>query len=77
MTKASLSILLCAAAMVTACGERAQTTGDGTVKYDVPSWQGAENRYVTPSWQQGDRASWDKQLRRRTQSQNEHVRISH
>lgn len=77
MTKTRLSILLCAAALVTGCGERAQTTGDGTVTYDVPSWQGAQNGYVTPGWQQGDRASWEKQLRRRTQSQNEHVRISH
>ena len=77
MTRIRLSILLCAVAILAACGERAQTTGDGSTKYDAPSWQGAENRYVTPGWQQGNRASWEKQLRRRTQSQNEHVRISH
>ena len=77
MTRTCLSILLCAAAILTACGEKAQTSGEGTMTSDAASWQGAENRYVVPGWKEGDRVSWETQLRRRTQSQNEHVRISH
>jgi hypothetical protein len=72
---ARLSILLCAAALIMACGERPQTATAATKKSDANAWEGADNRYVAQGWQEGDRASWEGQLRARTQTQNEYVKI--
>jgi hypothetical protein len=40
------------------------------------SWQAPENSgYVAPGWTSGDERSWDEQLRRRAQNQNEYTRV--
>jgi hypothetical protein len=72
---ARLSILSCVAALVIACGEKPQTTNAAVKKSDAQSWQGADNPYVAPGWKEGDRISWEEQLRTRTQTQNEYVKI--
>jgi hypothetical protein len=76
MMSARLSIVLCVAALVVACGEKPQTTSEAVKKSDTQSWQGAENSYVTPGWKEGDRASWEEHLRTRTQAQNEYIKIN-
>lgn len=40
-----------------------------------PVWDAAADPYVVPGWTSGDKASWLAEVNRRTQSQNEHLRI--
>ena len=55
------------------CTERVQTTSAD--KGSAPAWQGAADPYTAQGWKAGDEASWKAQLQRRTQAQNEYVRI--
>jgi hypothetical protein len=67
--------VMCAALMLCACSEKAQTISDKR-KSDTPAWNGAPNSSsVAGGWKVGDEASWDQQMRKRAQSQNEYVRI--
>ncbi|MEO8599699.1 MAG: hypothetical protein ABI656_07705 [bacterium] len=70
----SLSTL--AALSLVACGERDQLINGSTVKSDGKPWQGAKNDFVVRGWTPGDKESWEKQIRTRTQNQNEYVRIN-
>jgi hypothetical protein len=64
-----------------ACGEREQVAEFKRGKYqgkpDSPSWENptpvAELR--GSQWKQGDRASWEEQIKKRQMSQHEHRRI--
>lgn len=40
-----------------------------------PAWDGAGNAFVAPGWKPGDKASWQQQMTRRAQSQNEYLRV--
>ncbi|TFZ01527.1 hypothetical protein [Ramlibacter rhizophilus] len=65
-----------ALAALAGCADREQTaTG---VKSDQPSFAGtgAPAPYALADWKQGDKASWEQQLRARTQRQNEYVRVN-
>jgi hypothetical protein len=42
---------------------------------DVAAWQGAQDPFVVPGWKPGDKASWESELQKRAQGQNEYVRI--
>jgi len=42
---------------------------------DTKSFEMAQNGNVAPGWQSGDPASWEAQLRRRAQAQNEYARV--
>ncbi|MEP7058127.1 MAG: hypothetical protein ABI809_10200 [Caldimonas sp.] len=58
--------------LLSACGERIQTTATGPEKKsDTPSWQSGNNVFVAPGWTPGDKASWEAQLRNRAQAQND------
>ena len=60
------------AALLGACTERVQTNDPkAESKVDVPGWKGGEARYTVPGWTPGDEKSWDAQLRRRAQNQND------
>ncbi len=61
-------------AALAACGERPQTLERGRVS-DVPAWQGAQDPFVAAGWKPGDKASWEAELQRRAQGQNEYVRM--
>jgi hypothetical protein len=66
---------LCAALLLGACGEKAQTISDKR-RSDTPAWNGApDSLSVTVGWKAGDQSSWEQQMRKRAQSQNEYVRI--
>jgi hypothetical protein len=67
---AGLALLLALAA----CSEKPQ--GVMTRKADTPAYQGAQDPFVAPGWKVGDQASWQEQLRKRAQSQNEYLRIA-
>ena len=70
-------LLYCAAAALLAglagCGEKPQTLG--ATKIDTPPWDAAKDPFVVPGWTSGDKASWEAELRQRTQyGQNEYTR---
>jgi hypothetical protein len=65
-----------AAALLPACGDRVQMLESG-VKIDMQAFQGTGMPYSVPGWKQGDKASWEQQVKVRTQSgQNDYVKIN-
>jgi len=75
MTGAIRLGLACVAALVlTACGESAQQASAGAKGSD-PSWTGASSGHSAEGWKAGDQTSWEEQMRRRSEAQNEYVRI--
>ena len=70
--------LLCAmafAATLAACAEKPQTLESG-VKVDVQAFEGTGMPYAAAGWKQGEKASWEQQLKVRTQNgQNEYGRF--
>ena len=68
-------ILVSAAFMLCACGEKAQTAG--AAKQDAAAYSGTGKPFVDPGWKQGDKASWESQLRARMQgSQNDYSKAN-
>jgi hypothetical protein len=62
-------------ATLAACTEKPQTLDSG-VKVDAKAFQGTGMAYAVPGWKQGDEASWEQQVKTRTQTgQNEYVRV--
>ena len=58
-----------------ACGERPQTLESGARKPDQKvAQQPADKSEVAPGWTDGDKASWEQQIRNRSQAQNEYAR---
>lgn len=71
---ALLGVVLLAAGL-TACADKPQTASGPSKKGDSKPWDGStEAGYTAPDWKQGDRASWEQQLRARNQQQNEYTR---
>ena len=67
----------CGVLALGACGERPQEVGSSPVKKaDSPAAGGASNAYVAPGWKTGDATSWEQQMRKRAQGQNEYSRIA-
>jgi len=71
--KTAITLSLAAAALLlTACGEKLQTAG--TKKLDAKPWEGGQIGYAVAGWKAGDQASWEQQLKARSQGQNEYSR---
>jgi hypothetical protein len=68
---ATLLALAALAALLGACGEKPQTAGR---KSDALASSGANAAYTAPGWKPGDQASWESQMRNRSQNQNEYSR---
>lgn len=75
MKRARIIVLALGIAALCACGEKAQTANSAK-KVDAQAFEGAQNPYGSAGWKAGDRASWEEQLRARTQGQNEYVRVN-
>ena len=58
--------------VLAACGEKPQTSG--TRKVDAAPAQGAVAAYTAPGWKPGDATSWETQMKKRAEGQNEYVR---
>jgi hypothetical protein len=69
------AVLALAAFGLTGCGEEPQQGTQAARKVDTQSWDGAQAKFTANGWQAGDRASWERQLKERSQRQNEYVRI--
>jgi hypothetical protein len=60
--------------LLAACGDPGNRP-PGARAPDQKTWQGAAEPYVAPGWTPGDAQSWDEQMRKRVQGQNEYTRI--
>lgn len=64
--------LMTVLAMLAACGETVQTIPVGkSTRVDKQSWQIKDNGFLAPGWTPGNEASWDAQLKKRAQAQND------
>ncbi len=71
------AVLLLLAVTLAGCGERAQTSDQLASRRGLqPAWDAAANPFVEPGWKSGDQASWQAQMTKRAQNQNEFVRLN-
>jgi len=69
-------IWLPAVALLAACGEDPQTIGTAG-RADASAYQGTGKPYAVPGWKQGDKTSWEQQLKVRTQNgQNDYAKVN-
>ncbi len=69
----NLLLIVASACVLAACGEKPQ--GIGGVKNDAAPYTGTGKTYAEKVWTQGDKKSWESQVRARTQNgQNDHVK---
>ena len=66
--------LVSACLALAACGEKPQTSG--TRKADTAPSQGAMAAYSAPGWKAGDATSWEAQIKKRSDGQNEYTRTA-
>ena len=60
--------------VLAACGEKPQTAGS-VKKTDGKIWEASDNAYIASGWKAGDRTSWEEQMRKRAQSQNDYATV--
>ena len=65
--------LLPAVLVLGGCAERAQSVGSRAAQ---PPWDAAANPFVVPGWKTGDQASWQQQMTKRAQNQNDYARVN-
>jgi hypothetical protein len=73
MKALTTAALLGAALLLGACSEKVQTAGNKP-QVDGKPWEGAQDPFVAAGWTPGDKPSWEQQLRKRAQGQNEYAR---
>jgi uncharacterized lipoprotein YajG len=69
-----LTIVLMAGLMLAACSEKPQTATSR--KADDKPWAAADPQYMANGFAGGDQAAWEKQIKNRTQGQNEYNRTN-
>jgi hypothetical protein len=68
--------VLCLPVVLAACSEKPQSIGSAG-KADAPAFSGTGQAFSEQGWKQGDRASWESQLRARAQNgQNEYSKTN-
>lgn len=65
-----------AAALLGACGDKPQTLEAGKKKPDTLAFQGQGDAYKAAGWTNGDKLTWEAQLKARNQGQNEYSRTA-
>jgi hypothetical protein len=74
MSARRLLLVPLAAFVLVACGEQVQTIPVGTAKKsDAQAWQNTDTRFLAAGWTPGDQGSWDAQMARRAQGQNDYA----
>ena len=73
MTPVPIAMALLVGALLAGCGEKPQTLG--TKRGDVSPSAGTTGTHTAAGWKAGDAASWESQLKVRSQSQNEYTRV--
>jgi hypothetical protein len=70
-----LFVLMAAAAALSACGEKPQSLE--TNLRDASAFTGTGKAFAVKDWKQGDKASWESQLKARNQyGQNDYTRMN-
>jgi major membrane immunogen (membrane-anchored lipoprotein) len=73
MKRMTTLTLICAATLLSACGEKARTVGADAAPYTGPT--GAMSTFSAPGWKVGDKNSWEQSMKVRAQyGQNDHAR---
>ncbi|WP_439126728.1 hypothetical protein [Ramlibacter humi] len=68
------ALIAIAAFALAACGEKPQTN---RADHDTALYKGTGTPFVAPGWKQGDRNSWEQQLKTRAQmGQNDYVKVN-
>jgi hypothetical protein len=68
-----LLLIAASVALLSACGERPQSAGG--VKSDTPPYTGTGKSFVQGGWKEGDKLSWESQLKARgMNSQNDYAK---
>ena len=63
-------------ALLSGCTDKPQTLSSG-VKVDTQAFSGTGTPYTLPNWKQGDKVSWEQQLKTRTQNgQNDYTKVN-
>ena len=75
MIARSLCVAAAAVLTLSACGEKAQELG--AIKQDATAFSGTGMKFAVPGWKQGDKISWEQQLKTRTQNgQNDYTKVN-
>lgn len=73
---AGAMLLALGAAGLVACGDKPQEGATAAKKSDAKAWDGSKaEAFRAEGWTAGDRASWEQQLKKRGQNQNEYTRV--
>lgn len=68
-------LLLSSIALLAACTEQPQTISSNA-RADAPAFQGG-SAFAVPGWKQGDKTSWESQMKTRTQmGQNDYNKVN-
>ncbi len=68
-------VVLLAMVALGACSQKPQTlTQTGAPAAEAP-WMGGKPAFTAAGWTVGDQASWQREIDRRAQAQNEYVRM--
>ena len=62
-------------AALAGCGKSPGSETAASRKVGQPAWEAAANPFVVAGWTSGDRASWQEQMNKRAQNQNEFLRV--
>ena len=74
--KMHLILAAASVALLCACGDQTQIRGQGSSQ-DAAAFQGTGKPYALQGWKQGDKTSWEQQLRTRTQNgQNDYAKVN-
>ena len=72
----SLLMFVCALSLA-ACGGPSGKADQALSKKAIePTWDAAAGPFVAPGWKSGDKASWQEQITKRAQGQNEYLRAN-
>lgn len=68
-------LILGSIALLAACKEQPQTIGSNA-RVDTPAFQGG-SAFTTKGWKQGDKSSWESELKTRTMmGQNDYTKVN-
>ena len=74
--RSAMAFLLVAVAAA-GCGDKPQELGPASAKKpDSKAWDMAKSSSVAEGWKAGDQISWEEQMRKRAQGQDEKSRIA-
>lgn len=68
-------VIFCATLLVAACKEQPQTIGSNS-RVDAAPYQGG-SAFTVPGWKEGDKTSWESEMKARTQmGQNDYNKVN-